>query len=560
MLATCANAYRLQFGVDITDESVYVGLAYRFVLGDRPFVDEFSLHQTSALITYPLVKAYFSVVGSLDGVMLFMRSAHLAFTVLLSALVYLALRTQLPSPLAIITAATCVAFVPFNVHNLSYYTLSSGFFTAGLLLGWLSSLGSRRNVLLFLAGACQGLAMVAFPTFIVPTTCVALLLLSIRQERGGAAVATVFIAGVATSVTPFLAVVILAGPEAVLTSLETFLMYYGSGNSTAPGLAERVLYLPVVGKTIRVLLRYIQWFPSEGIGAKALFLLVLVGLKRNAAWGRYGLLASPLLMLTEPSFVAGLNFVRNYALLAPFLAYFLWSDRTVRFLFCLVWVPAFVAGLAVAWSSGNGAYAAAVGFFPGSLVTTVCLVRLMATWLPQSTKLGGLQVLAVLWPVLALLASIGSMLHDDPIRELSAQIRQGPYRGLFTTRVNHSHLEQLGRDIAKVYEPKRRILCLYAHAGGYLFSTMRPATNGIFLHSPVANPGFDSRSTLAYYASAGVSPDVVIVAKKIPLGQTHRLGPVEIQYSRDDPLYQMVTGPKYKVVFEREFYDVLVRH
>ena len=33
-------AMRLRYGVDFMDESYFIAVAYRFVLGDRPFVDE----------------------------------------------------------------------------------------------------------------------------------------------------------------------------------------------------------------------------------------------------------------------------------------------------------------------------------------------------------------------------------------------------------------------------------------------------------------------------------------------------------------------------------------
>ena len=69
-----ALAYaRIYFGVDFGDDSFAVGVPYAFTRGARPFVDELLVQQTGSLELTPLVWLYAAVVGSADGIVLFVR-------------------------------------------------------------------------------------------------------------------------------------------------------------------------------------------------------------------------------------------------------------------------------------------------------------------------------------------------------------------------------------------------------------------------------------------------------------------------------------------------------
>ena len=78
-----------------------------------------------------------------DGVVLFVRHLQFLFSLLVAAAVFVALRSVLRSgSAALLAAVAAVAFVPFDIHSLSYNTLGSGLFTAGCLL---ASAHSRRS-------------------------------------------------------------------------------------------------------------------------------------------------------------------------------------------------------------------------------------------------------------------------------------------------------------------------------------------------------------------------------------------------------------------------------
>ena len=80
---------RLFYGVDFLDEAIYSAVPYRFVLGDQRFIDHIPLGQITSLISFPLVKFYYAITNSPDGIILFLRQAYFICTLLISYLVYL---------------------------------------------------------------------------------------------------------------------------------------------------------------------------------------------------------------------------------------------------------------------------------------------------------------------------------------------------------------------------------------------------------------------------------------------------------------------------------------
>src|SRR5262245_52508507 len=159
--------WRSWYGVDLTDESFYVVLPWRFAHGARPFVDETTVAQQSGLLVSPFVWIWREFVG-VDGVVLFVRHLQFMFSLLVATAVLVGLRGVLRNASATLLAAVAaVAFVPFDIHSLSYNTLGSGLFTAGCMLGFRSLAPRTSGWWLVVAGVCHGLAVFAYPTLSV---------------------------------------------------------------------------------------------------------------------------------------------------------------------------------------------------------------------------------------------------------------------------------------------------------------------------------------------------------------------------------------------------------
>ena len=73
---------RASYGFDWCDEGYYYSITYRLALGDRMFSDSWELHQTSAVVTLPLMKLFLHLNGgSTEGMVLLFRRIFVLFEV-----------------------------------------------------------------------------------------------------------------------------------------------------------------------------------------------------------------------------------------------------------------------------------------------------------------------------------------------------------------------------------------------------------------------------------------------------------------------------------------------
>jgi len=162
----CLAYYRIRFGVDFTDEAYYAVLTQRFALGDTPFVDEFNLRQAAAVLLVPSYKLYLQIVGSTDGIILFLRHHYFFLQCLTAWGVFRLLRIGTRFSFALIGAAIPLAFIPLGVPAPGYNNLGALFWALGTCLALTGVLANHRRDLIG-AGAVHALACVAYPPLVI---------------------------------------------------------------------------------------------------------------------------------------------------------------------------------------------------------------------------------------------------------------------------------------------------------------------------------------------------------------------------------------------------------
>lgn len=529
---------RLFFGVDFTDEAFYIALPYRFALGDIPIKDEQNIAQFAGVLLIPFMRLFLYFQGNTEGIVLFSRHLHFAFTVLVGLSVFIAIQRTLRWPLALMVSVICVVFVPFNIHGLSYNTMGCGFLTIGCFLGMVDQgRGSASRWAYFFSGVSHCLAILVYAPLLVAVCAYAAIILFNDNYQRVQRVSYIC-GGLLAAVIP-LALVLQAG----VGSLSLMVDYLKSVGVQGGGWK----------KIADVSLDF--WLQSPRVGTIVTGMAIL-GIWHcfKPRWMRFVLPFLPLLLVfyaLSANGTASLYFVIAVSLLGPFIHPFVIHDKFGKNLFRLIWWPSFIGGLVTAWSSGNGTVNGAIGMFPAALASTILIIRALQL-MPSIAK--NMRIMqSVLMPVTpALIIApllIGGYadIYGESVPRTSAlteRVTAGPYRGIKTTEPKKIFLNTFSRDLVLLLEPNDTVLFFSDFPAGYLFTNARPATNSVWLSSLGAKPP-DLTPTFKYYQANGIKPSLVFMLKK--------------SNNSSGLLADMVNGDEYRKVFDSEFYGVFRR-
>jgi hypothetical protein len=517
---------RLFYGVDLTDESFYVALPYRFALGDLPLRDEQNLAQFAGVLLLPLIRAYLRITGGTDGIVLYARHLHLAFTLLTGLSVFLALRRCLHGADALLTASVCLVFVPFTIHGLSYNTLGSGLLTIGCFVALLGLLRQEPRAWPWtMAGLAHGLGVLVYPTLLAFPAVFMLLFVTWRNfPRRQLCVMFYGAGGLLAALVPAW-LVLRAGVD----SVAGVTAYLSSFHAQAGGLAK----LQAVATGFWRDTPHLAWMLGA-MAAAGLWHLLRPGPLR------WALPVLPFVFAAywvQPNGTDSLYLVMAVALAGPFAWGFVKHQPAAAALMRFVWLPSFVAGLTTAWSSSNGVLNACIGIFPAALAS-LALMQLALSSMPARRRalVFARAVLVVAVPLTVLyplLAGGYADYYGEPVQrdKLTERVNAGPYAGLLTTPERAGLLRRFREEAAPQIRPEDRLLVFNDWPGGYLLAGVRPATNSVWLPPSSAATPTDRRATFDYWQKTGRRPDLVLLMKASEKTPDPLLSIVQAEYA-----------------------------
>jgi hypothetical protein len=459
VLATLRRAF---LGVDFADEAAYAALARRFLLGDRPFVDELNLIQGASFFTLPLVGLWTAATGGVDGLLLFLRLLYLLACAAVAWWIARRLRPGVGAPLAALVVVPVVAFVPLGIPTFSYNTLASLFFLAGAFLLLRAAAaereGRRARTPWLLAGVALAWAAVAIPTYALPGAA-ALLAAVVHGGRASRARA------IGLAACGALAGLAVLAPQLLGLDAETLAHGYAyTGGSGAWWTKLQTILWQAW--------RIVPAKPWVLPGVAAFVLLAALGLRAPA---------TVVLAFVVGGLVPGRGSIDSsvhvflVALLGAFVLPFARSEPLVAPLRSIVWLPSVLAALVAAWTSGNGIVNAGFGALPAALVTLYAAAAFARSGRaePAATALGALVPLVL---ASAFVFEQRNVFQDDPPERLTARMRDGPFRGLYTTPEKQAWIEELSAALRAHAAGHERVVAVTHFPLAYLVTDLPPAT------------------------------------------------------------------------------------
>ncbi|MCL4368415.1 MAG: hypothetical protein M1337_04535 [Actinobacteria bacterium] len=539
VIVAALAVFRLQLSINLNDEPFYSTLPYRFILGDRPFIDDVSYIQMFAFLTYPLVRLFVAVRGNATGIILFMRCAYLALVVVTGCVAFRYVRRRIRWQYALLVAVLPLMFAPWNIQSLSYNTMGAALLTIGLF-EVLRAVDCRWKVPMMIgAGAVLGLTIVAYPTMVIPVGfLVGGLHLWARQRR------------------PRAALWCLIGLSVVLLPLAVFLWRVGAHNLVASyhisqsgmtqggGLAKlaallagsrRTLYAEPALIAVFAILgltrgRQDLWPSRARLGA---YLLVPLAVAPLAAY--------PPLTRTSGLFVC-------LSLIGLFIRLF---DREAvgPREFALVFLPSLLAGALTGYSSNNGYLNFGVGLLPAATISLVWLCNAVEAAAREARLSTAARQLAPVVPIAGVLLLMvvfqyRAFYNDAPLGGLTQRIASGPFQGIKTSPQSAALVTDMERDVRRLSRPGDRILFFDDLPAGYLMTSLRPAANTTWSPSPYYVPGADASALLRYYERQHVRPSIVVQYL------------VDTPYQPNHPIVRFLHSGGYQLVLSDDRYSI----
>jgi hypothetical protein len=176
-------AFRITRGVDLSDESYYAIFIDDWLKGGIAASASLSVHQTAALLVYPAALLYTKIVGSSDGMFLFLRVIFLVGATT-SSCFWIAFLLRLGyRSLAWANGLAVLAFIPFGLPAPSYNTIALQALVVALAsFGCACLTGDERGGVgqrpwMMVSAAAWAIASVAYPPIVVMPFLVVLLCL-----------------------------------------------------------------------------------------------------------------------------------------------------------------------------------------------------------------------------------------------------------------------------------------------------------------------------------------------------------------------------------------------
>lgn len=170
------------YGISSPDESFYLTIPYRLILGDSLIVDEWHASQFSAFLLYLPMKIFMMITKGTEGMILFFRCLFVLCQTAVSAFTFCKMKKYGTLP-ALVSAVLYMLYVPETVNMLDYYTMSlMGFQVVALTLFCTERL--RIPHLLF-AGIVFACAVVAQPfnSLVYFIYCIAVLIFAVTKNK-----------------------------------------------------------------------------------------------------------------------------------------------------------------------------------------------------------------------------------------------------------------------------------------------------------------------------------------------------------------------------------------
>ena len=479
--------WRCRYGYADADESFYLTIPYRLYQGDKLFLHEWHLSQTSSLLLWPIMRIYLAFFSDTTGIALHFRWIFTAVWGFTALFVEKRLK-RFSDTGAKLSAVVFLIFTSNGVMALNYNTFGILLLLSSCIL--CISSDSKCRIQFFCSGLLFAGAVMCCPYLLILFLCSSLTALAAffmnRKDLAccwcfaslGAITAFILFCIYLLSKAPLLDYVkvfpfLLQDPEHELVSVfqKTWTLFYSASLSSP-------IFMPGMGlAAVVTIAAYLFGKHREGfiiVCAISLGLLI-------SYWANEKALLNQLMF---PLSVVGL-----YCVIVS-------NDRINRRIFVGLWLPGFVYGFCINLSSNQYFFA----FSSVSLLMSIASIIIACRYIESernihagSSTLIREKCLILVFSVL-MVVQIGTELDfryekvfwdSEDIHKQTILIETGPNRGIRVSDNKYAFYKQATADLAEICSKPEvnKILIISNQSGLYLMAEREYATYSAWLYS-----------------------------------------------------------------------------
>ncbi len=151
--------WKCVYGFGGNDEAFYLTVPQRFNMGDALIKDEWHLSQMSGFLLMPFVWLFTTITGSTQGIILAARVLYILFHATVSVIIYSRIRKY--GYVSVFASVLYFIFTPYDIMAMSYNTMGLDFVTlAGVIMGTASY---KKKLPLIISGVVFAAAVLCCP-------------------------------------------------------------------------------------------------------------------------------------------------------------------------------------------------------------------------------------------------------------------------------------------------------------------------------------------------------------------------------------------------------------
>lgn len=477
--------WKCVFGFGGNDEAFYLTVPQRFNMGDAMIKDEWHLSQLSGFLLMPFVWLFTTITGSTEGIILAARILYIIFHATVSIVIYSRIRKY--GYVSVFASVLYFIYTPYDIMAMSYNTMGLDFVTlAGVIMGTASY---KKKLPLIVSGVAFAAAVLCCPylavAYILYGICV-LIHTFIRNKETKFILKSELFAGktfLFFSIGIFaLAAVFLVFALTRVSIKEIFnYLPYLMTDPEHPQIALGTRF----GMYFKSIYNCHSHFKIALFSYLVMIVVMIIDRKRKSHRSIYLIVTTAIVIFCYVLLLPQLTYSTYNAIMFPLIfigitSYILCENKP-KPLFASLFVPGIIYSFAICFSSNQYFYVISMVITASNIASYVFLAQLLremkttqdnieyAVWVKRGSFLFVAFMIFLQGAFQITVKAEHCFWESGNTSNLTAQIKNGPAKGIYTNVNNCNTYEQIYSDL-QYYKNKQedKILFLTSKTWCYL--------------------------------------------------------------------------------------------